>query len=430
MFNSRFRWLWLSGSLLFLILVVFPHFSYADTAANNGLDKIVNAYRLKASGWESVLSQYAQNIFWILALLEFAWTGIKLAVKGADLGEILSEILSHILFVGFFFWLLTNSTNISHNIVDSLRTAASSANAAIGGTPGIAPSDIFDTGMEILKKITSSLSVWEPGDSIMLALAGLAVLVGFTMMAAFLIMAMVESYFIISASVIMMGFGGSHWTKDYAVNTLRYTLSVGAKLFLAQLVIGIGQSFINDLALQAQTSDMSVNDAWYIAGISLIFMALTKAIPDMACGWVRGDSHATGSHLTGMVTAAAAAGVQAGLAAGSAMTGGGGALHGAANFAGERMKSQDAQAQQSFLRRALDTGSATARELKNSTQDNAMKHWRGETQGGNFGAQVGHMMSQRAEAMKEMREQKAESSSSSKSGSSSEANKENKIFSD
>ena len=52
------------------------------------------------------------------------------------------------------------------------------------------------------------------------------------LIAAFMVLALVESYLIISMSVIFMAFGGSRWTKDFAVSTVRYTVSVGAKLFV------------------------------------------------------------------------------------------------------------------------------------------------------------------------------------------------------
>ena len=50
---------------------------------------------------------------------------------------------------------------------------------------------------------------------------------------------LVESYFVISSGVILMGFGGSQWTNQFAINIIRYAVSVGAKLFMVQLVIGL-----------------------------------------------------------------------------------------------------------------------------------------------------------------------------------------------
>ena len=44
-----------------------------------------------------------------------------------------------------------------------------------------------------------------------------------------------------------MAFGGSRWTKDFAVSTVRYTVSVGAKLFVLQLLVSIGTGLITEL---------------------------------------------------------------------------------------------------------------------------------------------------------------------------------------
>jgi type IV secretory pathway TrbL component len=40
-------------------------------------------------------------------------------------------------------------------------------------------------------------------------------------------------------------FGGSKWTSDIAINYLRTVLSIGIQLFTMTLIIGIGQSFID-----------------------------------------------------------------------------------------------------------------------------------------------------------------------------------------
>ena len=228
-----------SLALVLALFVIAPE-SQA-LATNNFLDSVVTTYQTKTVAWEGVLRNYALSLFWILAGIEFVWSSIKLAIKGADISEFLAELLNRILYIGFFLTLLLNSSAWSTAIVDSFRQAGSAAVAAAGGTGGIAPSNVLDAGWEILQQVVASMNLWDPGDTLLIALAAIIILIAFALTTALLIMALVESYFVISSGVILMGFGGSQWTNQFAVNTIRYAVSVGAKLFMVQLVIGLGR---------------------------------------------------------------------------------------------------------------------------------------------------------------------------------------------
>ncbi len=135
-------------------------------------------------------------------------------------------------------------------------------------------------------------------------------LVCFALIAAFLVLALVESYIVISAGVIFMGFGGSRFTKDYALKILIYAMSVGAKLFVMQLIVGLGQQIFNQLMQNFQTN---TSDLLVAVGSAIVMLALTKIIPDMIQGLLNGVSAGNGGVLSGMV-AGAAAGTAAGVA--------------------------------------------------------------------------------------------------------------------
>ena len=77
----------------------------------------------------------------------------------------------------------------------------------------------------------AEMSIWSPAASVGLIIAGLVIEACFAVIAACMVLALVESYLVISMGVIFMAFGGSRWTNDLAISTVRYTLSVGAKLF-------------------------------------------------------------------------------------------------------------------------------------------------------------------------------------------------------
>ncbi|MGC1587872.1 MAG: type IV secretion system protein, partial [Rhodomicrobium sp.] len=98
-------------------------------AAENAqeVNQILQLYQQQAQAWQSTLLTFAQTLFWLLATIEIAMTGIRLTLKGADFNEWAAELVNQILFIGFFLALLTNSSTWANAIVQSFQSAASQA---------------------------------------------------------------------------------------------------------------------------------------------------------------------------------------------------------------------------------------------------------------------------------------------------------------
>jgi len=47
-----------------------------------------------------------------------------------------------------------------------------------------------------------------------------------------LVCAIVEMYIVTAASMLLLGFGGSRWTRDYATKILTYAVSIGVKIMI------------------------------------------------------------------------------------------------------------------------------------------------------------------------------------------------------
>jgi type IV secretion system protein TrbL len=294
----------------FILVAAVP----AHAQSVNVLDQIVTEFKIRAAGWESTLRSFAIGTFGILATIELAWAAIRLAFRRSDVSEWLAEIVNQILFLGFFLALLENSVTWGQAIVNSFRQAASAA-----GGGGIAPSDVFAAGVKIASMVLSQMSIWHPEASAGLMVAGIVIEICFALMAAFMMLALVESFLIISMGVLFMAFGGTRWTKDFAISTVRYTVSVGAKLFVLQLLVSIGASLIQTWA----NSFTYVTDAslCILVCCSIVMLALVKVLPETMQSIVNGSSMASGSALVGAALAVggATAALGAGLVGGGAM---------------------------------------------------------------------------------------------------------------
>jgi type IV secretion system protein TrbL len=411
--------------LLFLLLLICVPESRAQLPTNNFLDQMVDIYQSKASAWESVLSNYALRLFWSLAAIEVTWSAIKLALKGADLSEFLAELFNRILYIGFFLTLLMNSSTWSTAIIDSFRQAGSDASVAAGGVGGIAPSNVLDAGWLILKQVVASMTIWNPGDTVLIALAAILILIAFALMTAFLIVALVESYLVISSGILLMGFGGSQWTNQFAINTIRYAVSVGAKLFMVQLVIGLGQSMLQDWTTQMQTGTFSIDDVMMIAAASLVFLAVTKVIPEMVQGLINGSSLATGSSLSGMVfeSIAAMTATTAALASGgaSSLAGAAVATQAASSLAAERLKSDPNYQRGSNTSHLMALTGEAIKGSASHISSNLGQRFRGEVRG-SMGAQIGQSMQQETAKLKELREGRGKDASGNETATASSGN--------
>ena len=54
------------------------------------------------------------------------------------------------------------------------------------------------------------------------------------------VVAMVESYIIVAAGIIFVGFGGSRWTAPYVERYIALGVATGVKIMLLYLLIGAG----------------------------------------------------------------------------------------------------------------------------------------------------------------------------------------------
>lgn len=319
--RARFALLALCVCVGVMLLATSAHAQTNLKDASGAFTGLLQLVQNNANSWADKLRGYATRVFWILATIQLVWTFFPLVLRQADFAEIVGELIRFVLVIGFFLALLLYSVEWANAIVQSFREAGGTA-SGIG--KDLKPGDIFGLSVE-LAKVIGETKTMNPVTAMMIALAGLVVLLCFAFIAAFMAVTLVESYIVINASVLFMGFGGSQWTREYAIAMMRYAVAVGAKLFVLTLIVGL-------IVVCAQQWQGVYNDSrgdasmWTMVGLSLVCAYLAKQIPDLVQSLITGTSAGGGGALGGMAMAAAAiatAGVGAAIgAAGSAAAGG------------------------------------------------------------------------------------------------------------
>ena len=287
-----------------LVLLLLPEQAHA--ADEDFVSKLVHEFYAKTSAWEPTLKKYALTVFRWLVILEVCFLGIKAALNRDQLGDILKQFVMLLLMAGFFLAVITYYKEWSWNLINGL--------GAIGRelTPGGYSSESpFLTGMQLVKLVLDKLSIWSPGNSVALLLAALVIIVCFALISAQVVFIKCEAMIAMMAALILVGFGGSTFLKDYAVNAIRYVLAVAFKLFVMQLVLGVGIAFIEGFS----TSTAELQDIFVVIGASVVLLALVKSLPDVCAGIINGSHVSSGAALTSAVAAAGGAAIGASLGA-------------------------------------------------------------------------------------------------------------------
>lgn len=276
-------------------------------------DGLLSLMRNSANTWAPILRGFATDIFWTLALIQFVWKFGMLALKQTDFAELAAEFIRWIVIIGLYAALLMYSVDWTQAIVDSFRQVGA---AAAGTSTQFQPGDLFALAIE-LGRTVSSVGLTDPVTAVVVAISAVLIVACFTFLAAFVMVTLIESYFVINAGVFFMGFGGSEWTREYAMAMLRYAVSVAAKLMVLQLIVGIIMTSARTWQAAYTHDETSM---FTMLGIAMICAYFSKRLGDTVQELISGVSVGGGSTLGGMA-AAGLAGAAAGAAATSAMMG-------------------------------------------------------------------------------------------------------------
>ncbi len=307
--------------------------SFHDSATNQGiLDRVVSEFATRAAGWQSIILAAATRLYWTLVTISMVWTFGMMALRKADIGEFFAEFVRFTIFTGFFWWLLTNGPNFASSIYASLRQLAEGAI----GISGISPSGIVNVGFAVWKQALTNLSAWQPIDS----LVGLALSAGILLLLATIginmLLLLVSGWILAYAGIFFLGFGGSRWTSDMAINYYKTVLGVAAQLMTMVLLVGIGNDLLSSFYGQMTKGALNFDELGVMLVFCLALFMLINRVPPLVAGIVNGTGvgAAGGIGNFGAGAIAGAALGAAGMAATAAGMAGSALVGGAANAAG------------------------------------------------------------------------------------------------
>lgn len=270
-----------------ILLAAFAAVAAQPALAQEGsvLTSLQSEITTAAKGWETTVMDAARSLFWILATIEIGMAAVWLAIQSASLDSWFAELVRRIMFVGFFAFVLAQGPTFAKAVVDSLFQIG-----AGGGTAS--PADVFNAGLAVATKMSEKVQFGLFEDNalaISAAFAMVVTVIAFSLVAAIFVSVMVEMYIGLLAGMIMLGLGGSSYTKDFAVRYLVYAFSVGMKLMALVMISRIGSEVLIGLANQPDIGDQ-FQTALAIAGIAVVVFIIAMYVPNIMQGVVQGAS--------------------------------------------------------------------------------------------------------------------------------------------
>ncbi|MCA2410818.1 P-type conjugative transfer protein TrbL (plasmid) [Rhizobium leguminosarum bv. viciae 248] len=340
---------------LAMLIAAFAVVTTQPALAQEGsvLTSLQSQITTAAKGWETTVMNAAKSLFWILATIEIGIAAVWLAIQSASLDSWFAELVRRIMFVGFFAFVLAQGPTFAKAVVDSLFQIG-----AGGGTAS--PADVFNAGLAVATKMSEKVQFGLFEDNalaISAAFAMVVTVIAFSLVAAIFVSVMVEMYIGLLAGMIMLGLGGSSYTKDFAVRYLIYAFSVGMKLMALVMISRIGSEVLIGLANQPDIGDQ-FQTALAIAGIAVVVFIIAMYVPNIMQGVVQGASVSGGMeavrHGGQAASFAAGAGFLAAGAAGAGFAAAQAARAGGSSVAGAALRGVGA----SFSSGAQAAGSA------------------------------------------------------------------------
>ena len=320
------------AALIGIVLALYSTAASAQLTNQGMLDQVVTEFATRATSWQTVVMNAAMFLFWTLGTISLVFTFGFMALRKADIGEFFAEFIRFILFFGFFLWLLRNGPAFANSIIQSLARIGEQAS----GVASVTPSGIVDIGFMILKQAFSNSSIWSPVDSFIGVALSLGILILLAVVAINMLLLLVSGWLLMYAGIFFLGFGGSRWTSDMAINYYKTVLGVAVQIMTMVLLVGIGNDLLSSFYARMNTGTLNFEELGVMLVFCVALLMLVNRVPPLVAGVISGTGvgNAGGIGNFGAGAAIGAAMGAASMAAGAASVAGAAVMGGATSAAG------------------------------------------------------------------------------------------------
>jgi len=289
----------------------------------NGPSSILDEYKGLQNAWITKLLGAAQRLFFLLAGIEVAWSFTLLAIEKADFQALTATIVRKIMWIGIFYAILLYGVTPGGGgwipaIIDSFHILGQNASSVGPLGPDAIVGFGVNMSIDLLASLKAANFLTGFATSMALVFCAVVVFIAYLAIAIQFVVAMVESYLVIGAGVIFLGFGGSRWTAAYVERYIAYSVSVGMKILVLYLLVGAGMTVSQGWIQVAQNAAMSTDPArtgFDLAAAAVMFLCVCWMSPKISSAMLGGVASMSGGDLAGVGMGVGLAAVGAGVVA-------------------------------------------------------------------------------------------------------------------
>ena len=265
----------------------------APTDTGAAADTLIKDFHEKFKSFEDKIYTAAKGLFAGLFLCQFVWAVIQLCLQESlSFAAVVATIVRQVMMGGFFYWFLADRTILA-SIVQSFEQLASS---------GLKISELLymmeEAARRLMGYVAQSTSALSGFALFITALVACVIMIfAITTATGYWAIVMLENYVVASLGVILLGFGGSDYTRNYALSYIKTLVHIGFKLFLCTIIVQVGVISMNITIHvgDAEITSESINRMCFLLiGQSLFFLAIVKIIPQIADTLIAGVSMGIG----------------------------------------------------------------------------------------------------------------------------------------
>ena len=247
------------------------------------LDTIVEEFRVAVEGARPALLRIASGTFGVLAVIEIALSGVIWTFQKDTAWDVLGSLVLKLAWLGFAFSLLASFPAWFPPVIEGFHQAGQTV------APGVvSPGDVLGLGVQLSTSMVNGFfegvglmdfSFALVSTAILVAISAFVVELMYAVIAATVVVVLVESFIALAAGALVLGFAAFRGTANMADRFVAYVFNLGIRLFSLFLLVGIGFNVAQGWLplIQGGTDDVAAMLA--VLGGSLTFMLLVVVIP-------------------------------------------------------------------------------------------------------------------------------------------------------
>ena len=271
---------WALGPAWLCVMLALANTAEAQLSIDNVPETLIEAFRFHLDKWSEVLLGFAKKLFFALASIELTMSLARAYYEeGGTFDRVGAVLIKRMLFLGFWSTLLFFGPDGIRNLVDTFAALGASASGQ-----ALDPTGILEQGLGLTLELMSLAFDEGVLESAALFFPLTVLAMVFVFATAEVVGALIDAYIVASAGIVMLGFGGSHWTAPMAENYLRTAVGAGIHLMVVNLVAAVGMRAVLEIAYVIK----GVGDAdfpglvavvLYVTGAAMLFAYLASTRP-------------------------------------------------------------------------------------------------------------------------------------------------------